>query len=169
MSNTSPEISNLIESVGTVAVPPTATTFVACEHFVIGTSAEIEVRIGFLGKNFTDRFLHGTGKVEEAFAGSTLCFGNLLKGSVDDPIIEALGGKAESTLTELFFLMERQGKAQLGILSVDAHTNIFYVKDTNRMLCSVGIRWTGSGWDVLANFTERPHEWRAGSRVFFRN
>jgi hypothetical protein len=97
----------------------------------------------------------------------------LLKVSVmDGPIIAELGGadKSETTLSEMFFLMEKQGKGEDGVLLNNGYdANIFYVKDTAGVLRAVYVGWRGDGWSVDADSVGVPGRWDDGFQVFSRN
>ncbi len=94
-----------------------------------------------------------------------------MKNSFDGPIIAELGGeaKAETTLTEIYDLMDRQSEGREGVLLNNGWANIFYVKDLAGVLRAVGVRWDDAGWRVFADSVEDPTEWYAGRQVFSRN
>ncbi len=158
----------LLEFIGTVTVAATTTLFIAKDHFVVNTKKNAPVKISYLGDNFKAQFL---GKEEQPFAGSTLNYGKLSRSSVDGPIIAALGGeeKAETTLTELFSLMEAQKNGEDGLLLTNGYANIFYIKDVTGVLCAVSAGWGGDGWSVSAIVVTDPCEWLGGLQVFSCN
>lgn len=159
----------LLMMAGTVSVPATIKNFVASEKFVINTTATATVKIHELSTNFKEWFLK---KVEASFAGSELRYQKLVTSSSDTPVISELGGKkkAETTLTEMFFLMEKQGHGQDGDLLINGLANIFYIRDVNSVLrCVCLYYWCGDGWDVYADSTTDPRDWSVDSRVFSRN
>lgn len=160
--------SALLVLVATVSVAATTVPFVAAEKFVINTKADANVSIYYLGSNFKTHFL---GKTEKPFASSELNVHKLLKNALDKPIIEELGGeaKAETTLTEMFSLMEAQGHGQKGTLLTNGWVNIFYIRDVNGVLWAVRCRWAGDGWDCRACSVADPREWAAGRQVVSRN
>jgi hypothetical protein len=163
---------SILELVNNAIVVPTSTErFVACDRFVRDISDEAKVKISYLGDNFKAWFLKGKGKIEEPFAGSTLCSRKLLRNSVDGPIIRELGGeqKAESFLTEVFSLMEKQSKGQKGVLLNNGWWNIFYIRDLKEVLRTVYVDWRDDGWHVRANSVENPVAWDADRLVFSRN
>jgi hypothetical protein len=90
---------------------------------------------------------------------------------VDGPIIAELGGeeKSETTLSEMFSLMEKQGKGEDGVLLNNGYANIFYIRDLAGVLRAVGVRWGGGGWGVGADSVGGPDRWDGGYRVFSRN
>ncbi|MBU2028765.1 hypothetical protein KJ761_02640 [Patescibacteria group bacterium] len=159
---------SLLEFIGTVEVLATTEKFVARDNFVRDVSKKARVKISYLGGNFTEKFI---GKIEEPFAGGILRYRKLRKSSVDGPIITELGGeqKAETTLAEIFALMERQGNGQSGSLLTNGYANIFYIRDINGVLWAVSCAWYGAGWSVFAYSVESPHGWHAGHQVFSRN
>ncbi len=158
----------LLIPVGTATVVATTTSFVARDRFVVNTKKNAPVKISYLGDNFNDWFL---GKEEQPFGGSTLNHRKLSRSSVDGPIIAELGGeaKAETTLTELFSLMEAQKNSESGPLLMDGYANIFYIREAKGVLRTVGAFWDGGGWSVCAFPVGDPDEWRGARQVFSRN
>lgn len=140
--------------------------FVVRDHFTVDTGEKAKVKISYLGDNFQDWFL---GKIEEHAGGEiTLRGRNLNRSSVDGPIIAELGSeaKAETTLAEVFALMEKQGNREEGALFTNGYANIFYVRDANGVLRAVSLIWLDGGWRVSALSVASPRGWRAGLRVF---
>jgi hypothetical protein len=162
---------NLLELVSTVIVPATSGQFVAKEKFVINTKRNAPVKISYLGDNFKAWFLNGDGKTEDPISEQTLRYHKLRQSSVDGPIITELGGeaKAETTLSEMFSLMEKQKHGEDGVLLNNGWANIFYIKDNAGVLRAVGVVWCGGGWRVVADSVEYPSRWDDGGRVFSRN
>ena len=158
----------LLELVSTVVIPARSTPFVARNKFVLGTNATAPVKISHFSKNFTDWFL---GKTEEPLPEQTLRYHKLRQASVDAPIIAELGDeeKAETTLSELFSLMEGQKNGEDGPLLSNGWWNIFYIKDCNCVLRTVDVRWYDGVWYVSAFSTEYPFTWYDGRQVFSRN
>lgn len=157
----------ILEFVNTVKVCARRERFVARDYFVVDMSAKSRVKICYLGDNFVKWFF---GKTEEPVPGS-LRYQRLRKSSVDGPIISELGGKerAETTLAEMFSLMEMQADGKDGALLTNGYANIFYIRDTTGVLRAANCRWFGDGWDVHAYSVEGPGAWRDGIRVFSRN
>lgn len=157
----------ILEFLGATVMVPASESFVARDHFIIGTSRKAKVKISHLGGNFRACFLDWVGG---AFAGSTLRSARLRKPSVDGPIIAELGGeaKAETTLTEMFSLMAKQANGEKGELLNNGDVNIFYIRDVNRVLRAVGVDWHDGGWDVYVRSNEYPGKWLYGYRVFSR-
>lgn len=162
---------SILELVPTTTVTATAEQFIAKEGFVLDTSCKAKVKISYLGDNFKDWFLKDGGKVEEPIAQQTLRYHKLREASRDGPIIAELGGeaKAETTLTEMFSLMEKQKNGEAGALLNNGYANIFYIKDSTGALRAVHVRWFGDGWLVGADSIGFPNGWDGGSRVFSRN
>lgn len=75
---------------------------------------------------------------------------------VDEPFMTEWGGelesaKVETTLGQMFFLLEKQGKGEPGALLLNTgYLNIFYIRDTNGVLRTVGVSWHYYGWSVYA-------------------
>lgn len=159
---------SILELVSTVVVNATTGKFVAKEKFVRDIGGK--VKISYLGGNFAGGFLSGDGKTEDPISEQTLCYHKLRKSSVDSPIITELGGeeKSETTLTEMFSLMEKQKNGEDGVLLNNGYANIFYIRDQNGVLRAVYIHWYGGGWDVNAFSVEHRIGWVDGIQVFSR-
>jgi len=163
-----PSTTGLLIPVGTTIVAATTTLFVARDRFVVNTGKKAPVKISYLGDNFKDWFLR---KEEQSFEGSTLKYGKLFRSSVDGPILKELGGEAEAetTLTELYALMEVQKNGEKGILLTNGYANIFYVRDAAGSLRAVFARWYDGGWYVYAYAVTNPGAWFGGGQVFSRD
>lgn len=163
-----PKPKGLLDFIGTVEVSVPIKEFVAKEHFVKDTSKKARVKISYLGDNFTEWFLK---KIEKPIAGTTLRYYKLKKYSVDRLIIAELGGgtKAETTLAEMFSLMEKQANGESGALLTSGYANIFYVCDSAGVLRAVGVRWLGDGWFLSSCSVPYPDRWDEGLQFFSRN
>lgn len=162
---------SILEFVSTIGVAATTAKFVAKEKFVVNTERNAPVKISCLGDNFTAWFLSGDGKTEDPISEQTLRYHKLRKSSADGSIITELGGeeKSETTLTEMFSLMEKQKNGEDGVLLNNGYANIFYIRDQNGVLRAVRVHWFGGGWDVGAGSVGSPIEWLGGFQVFSRN
>jgi len=163
------EIKNTpLESLNTVVVSATKKKFAVKKKFIVDISNKAKVKISYLGSNFREWFLD---KVEEPIEETELRYSRLKERSVDEPIIAELGGeaKAETSLTEIFSLIEMQKNGEGGALLNDGYANIFYARDINGVLRAVGVCWFGGGWYVGALLVEDPGRWIVGYRVFSRN
>lgn len=158
----------LIKLVGKVDIPATTEKFIAKDHFVVDTSKKAKVKFSWFGDNFEKWFF---GKEEEPMAAKTLQYWELVKNSVDTPIIAELGGeaKAETTLACLCYLLEQQRDGEKGVLLVNGRANIFYIRDVDGALRAVLAYWSGDGWDVHALSIGDPRSWLAGYQVFSSN
>jgi len=161
----------LLQFVGMVVIPATTAKFVAKDKFMINTNRNASVKISYLGDNFTARFLCGDGKIEDPISKQILRYAKLSKASGDGSIIEELGGeaKAETTLSEMFSLMEKQGKGEDGALLNNGYANLFCIKDGTGVLRAVYVHWRCDGWSVGADSVGGMHRLNDGDRVFFRN
>lgn len=161
---------SILELVSTVVIPATTSRFVACEKFVVNIRHNARVKISYLDGNFTEWFLNGDGKIEDSISERTLHYAKLREASVGGPIIAELGGeeKSETTLTELFALMAKQGDCEEGVLLNSSLANIFYIKDRASVLRVVYVRSGVLGWDVYAYSSDSPGRWSSGIQVFFR-
>ena len=102
-------------------------------------------------------------------AATELRYAKLTRSSLDAPILEELGDKAEASLSQMYALMARQANGQEGVLLTNGWANIFYVRDINGELRAVRVRWDGRGWFVDAYSVTYPNGWYDGNRVFSRN
>jgi len=163
------KIENVIGNIiSTTTIPATTEKFIAKNNFIVDTSENANVKISWLSGDFKDWFLL---KVENPFPGSEIVARQLIKRSVDAPILKELGGneKAETTLAEVYAMMQKQANGKSGALLINGWANIFYVKDISGTLRAVRVYWFDDGWFVHAYSIELPHEWDAGHRVFSRN
>ncbi len=158
----------LLDFLGTVEIPATTEKFVTKDKFVVNTGRKAKVKISYIGDNFRDKFIK---KVEETIGKTTLRYAKLTQNSLDKPILDELDGqdKAETTLAEMFSLMEKQGNGEIGILLTNGYANIFYIRDAEGVLWAVHCRWRDGGWDVLARSVGSPNGWDAGRQLFSRN
>ena len=168
---TPPKPDSLLAFVGATTISATTSKFVATDRFTKDTGRKAKVRISYIGDNFTEWFLEGNGKTEEPIGESNLYYHKLLRGSVDAPIIAELGGEAkvETTLTEVFALMEKQSKGEAGVLLNNGWANIFYIRDMTGVLRVVPVYWRDGGWNVSAYSVEYPLRWDGGAQAFSRN
>jgi hypothetical protein len=81
-------------------------------------------------------------------------------------------GMAETALHDVFYLMEKQGHREEGILDITSNGNIFLVRNWNDRLFPVCVAWLHNGWGIWM-----PSEIKEGycddyadkdDRVFFR-
>lgn len=119
------------------------------------------------GSNFTAWF---SGKVEEDVPTGDLVPFVLTQSAYDNEIIADLGGeeKAETTLAEIWRLMQRQANGEDGVLLTNGYANIFYVRDVNGVLRAVGVTWGDDGWLARAHALD-DDGWDGGDQVFSRN
>jgi len=162
------EANKILEFISTVTTLATTTKFVAKDKFVININPNTLVKISYLGDNFTNWFLSGDGKTEDPISEQTLRYHKLRKSSVDGPIITELGGeeKSETTLTEMFSLMEKQKNVEDDVLLNNGYANIFYIRDQNGVLRTVDVRWYDDGWYVSTHSVEDQNRWDSGYHVF---
>lgn len=152
----------------TTKTSATTEKFVAKDKFKLKKDGGI---CSYFSENFQNWFLAGDGKIENPLGEQTLRYSELIQSSQNDRIIEELGGKAkaETTLAEMFDLMDKQSDGNKGVLFINSWANIFYIKDLRGELRAVDLRWRDGGWRVYANSVGDPFDWGAGGRVFSRN
>ena len=161
------KLPSLIRWLGTTTTSATTEKFVAKEKFRTDSK---EVKFYGFGDNFTNWFLSGDSKIEDSLDEQSFRYGNLIKNSVDGPILEELGdeAKVKTALSGVFELLKRQANGEEGDLLTNGYANIFYIKNTSGVLCIVRMYWCGVGWRVNVNSVEDPGDWHAGDRVFSR-
>lgn len=145
-----------LKFVGTIAIPATKVPFIAKEKFVIDTSPNGLVKIDFFGNLFKRWFLN---KVEKPI-NTTIIYCHKVRDSflADHSIIDELGGeaKAETTLTEMFFLMEKQNNSKKGTLFPGNHGSIFYVRDIKGVLRIICVSLVGkNSWNIYTNSIDK--------------
>jgi len=143
---------------------------VAKEKFVQDVGRNANVKISYLGDNFRSWFLSDDGKIEDPITEQTLRYYKLRRSSVDGPIMAELGipEEVETTLSEMFCLMEKQKNGESGVLLNNGYANIFYIKDQSGVRRAVRVSWYGDGWIVDADPVDGPYSWGAGRQVFSR-
>lgn len=154
----------ILELIGTVTVPAMNEGTVVKDYI----DALRKKRKVYTWGDFEKWFF---GKKIEPISKSELRHHKLRRGSADGPIIAELGGKekAETTLREMFVLMEMQANGEDGALLTDGYANIFYIRDINGVLRAVDCHWSDGGWSLYASSVGRPIGWSTGGQVFSRN
>jgi hypothetical protein len=145
----------------------TAKRFAAQDRFVVNMAPGTPVLISYVLGNF-ERWFHD--KVEEPVSAASIEWHELQRNANDEELLAALGGaaRAETTLSEVFAFMERQGKGQAGFLATNGWGNIFYVRDAGGELRAVDVHWCDDGWNVEAGRIGRNMEWPIRDRVYRR-
>lgn len=158
----------LLESMGIYVIPANSRKFRVDDWFVVDTREGARVKIAYLTTRFQKYFL---GKVERRIGSTTLCYYELTKSSTGEIILIELGGeeKAETTLSEMFYLMKKQAKGEEGTLLPNSYANIFYIRDIKGVLREASCRWDGEGWYLDARPVSDRWIWDKGRQVFSRN
>jgi len=177
----------LVTAAETLTIAATTTQLVVGDHLVVDTSENADISIAYISPNVRNWF---GGKVEPAFAGSTLHRAKLARRSVDGPIITEIGGplKARTTWTEILACLRKQKRGGKGSLLTNGWANIFYVEDEIRLpedeqvayeneagekvvLRAVDADWSagGGGWSLYALSVLGPGEWGGGDQFLFRD
>jgi|GEM_PF-1789491 hypothetical protein len=139
--------------------------FVVADNFKVGNVVGGR-RIDWIGDNFQEHFY---GLVEEDVPERIVYIWELVKGSVDAPVIKILDGgvvnnpSTETHLAHTFQMMElgEKGKGRL-----DGYANFGYKRSPKDGVLWVP-RWRvrGGGFGVEAHSSSGPRGWRDGDRV----
>lgn len=100
-----------------------------------------------------------------------LCYQTLNHDSLDSSILAKLGGEvqAETSLAEIWCLLEKQPNGEAGPLLCYPRGNLFFVKDKDGVLRTVCAHyWRGYGWDIYARAVDHPTPWLRYNQVFYR-
>ena len=150
----------------TVRLKGSNAPFVASEHFVFCMDDK-KVMVSYIEGGFPKWLMP---KTEQPVGATTLRCYELQRDAPDDDIFAALGGEqhCESTLTEVFMLMQEQNHGQEGVLATNGFGNHFYIRDTAGVLRMVGVHWCDGGWFVEGDRIRGEAWWPVKDRVFVR-
>lgn len=148
--------SDLLRQVATVVVNGTK-KFIAKDYLEAAN-------IGWTNESFKHFFLD---KVEKNVEAANLAVHRLQKASLDAPILDELGDRAEISLVRFFELLKKQARDQSGPLLTNGYANIAYIRDSEENLWAVNAYWfdVDRAWYVYADSVEGPLSWLAGRRV----
>lgn len=157
-------LGELLKYVGHLKLKPVK-RFVVADNFKVGNVVGGR-KIGWVGDNFHQHF---DGLVEENVPERIVYTWELIKGSVDAPVIKIFDGgvannpNTETHLAHMFQMMEL-GEKSKGRL--DGYANFGYKKSPKDGLLWVPLwRVSGGEFDVGARSSSDPSEWRGGIRV----
>lgn len=139
--------------------------FVAHDRFREDVSNRSEVRISWLGAGFRRKYL---AKVESPEEVASLRVFVLDRLSRSVAIAEALHHPYETRLADIWCLLKLQPNGEPGALSVNATSNLFFVRDAVGALGVVDVLWSGAGWEIGASPITRNRPWRPGRQVITR-
>jgi hypothetical protein len=139
--------------------------FVASKHFWENISPASEVKISWLGANFTRRFIV---KIERNPAVAALRVYALTRSSRSIGIVEELRAPFETRLADVWCLLRLQPNGERGALLTNAMPNLFFVRDAAAGLGVVDVLWSGAGWEIGASSLTSNRPWPAGLRVIAR-
>ena len=147
----------LLRRVGSVKIP-------AVDELVLTEQILQEANIGYAWPDFKRYFL---GKKCPASVATSIACHNLEKDSLDAPILQEFGDKAEITMGQFIWLIRQQSHGQAGNLIINGYANIAYIKDEKGVLWAVNARWYSDRrcWRVFAYSVEHPSWWFAGFQV----
>jgi hypothetical protein len=132
-----------------------------------GVKAKNPPRVRYYGENLKIWFA-GVEEEESSEKPITFSHQQLLRSSVDGPIIAELGGarKARITFTRVLLFIQAQEKGEHHQLLADGQANVFYVPDANGLLRTVLVLKTGGEWHMIAHEIEYKVAHDRGDRVF---
>lgn len=175
-----PELA-VLEFVCAIETPATTSNFVSKDMFLPKTRRGAPVQIKTIFENFYTYFFSengkpGAGKIEKPIRAQKIACHNLVRVVRDAAIIRELGyqdykdddEKVETTLTEMYFLLQRQGMGEDGVLLTNGKANVFYIPDATKELRTVSTRWRGTGWTLNAHVVNHSSGWDWGTRIFTR-
>jgi len=165
--------------IGTTSIPAFE-SFVVREKFVYAGGDTAKVKFSLIDLLFLKEF----GDITEISRPAVVLYRYKLKrGSSDRHIFAEMGGKnkAETFLSDLLYLLEKQKNGEAGNLLINGKVNIFYLKNGEGSLLPVYTRWDGVGWRLnvfvkywngvgwSVNPIDIPCEWSAGDQVLSHN
>jgi hypothetical protein len=163
---------SILQFISAIGVSATTGEFVAKKKFQVNAKDNDSVKISGVGQRFEQWFLLGDGKIEELMGKQILYYHTSHHLSAYGPIISELGGEAEAEtcLSEVWSLMEKQKYGEDGILLNDGCSNIFFIKDISGVLRVVVVSWVDDGgWYVDAISVRSMLQVDAWSLVFAHN
>jgi hypothetical protein len=152
--------SALLEFVASIAVPGIE-RFAAAEFFRENQPAS-ELQISWIGESFRRQFVP---KVELSVPAQALDVFRLQQSANDDKILAELGGRPEVTLHDIWTLLVHQSRGQSGPLLTDSTPNVFYVRDSMRVMWAVDAVWNGAGWEIGASALNDARPWAYGRQI----
>lgn len=145
---------------------PIVERFDVSKYFDSGRRHSIGVNISSRDEWFCERFLN---KSVEKFTGSKLSYGTLKYDYLFYKIVYQFGGekKIETSLVELWRLLERQPNGEKGELLTNGRSNVFFGYDQCGMFGVIICVWEGYGWKIFSSLLEKPYYLDKGARIFF--
>jgi len=134
------------------------------EYFLPDEKDCQEANIGHTSPNFNGLFGRNP---EKNVPNIVIATHHLEKRSSDDLIIAELGPHAEISLAHLFALIKKQSKGKKGILLVDAHPNVAFIRDINGNFWIVDASWsiTDEFWIIQVYSTKHSDGWETGCQI----
>jgi hypothetical protein len=152
--------SPLLDFVTSVAVP-SAERFGVAEYFRENLPPS-EMQISWIGETFRRQFFP---KIELGVPAQELDVFCLRQSANDDRILAELGGRPEVTLHDIWTLLVHQSRGQSGPLLTDSTPNVFYVRDSMRVMWAVDAVWNGAGWEIGASALNDARPWAYGRQI----
>jgi len=153
-------LKSILSFLRTETIPAQSAVTTSKQYFEEAGVKWTEAGVNWLNDNFKSQFL---GLEVEAVDETTLSIHKLDEASLDEPILQELGDKTETTPSQFKEFLSKNKKS--------GEWFIFYLKGKNGELWAVGARWRvdGDGWYVGAYFVHSPFGWDAGGQVVSRN
>lgn len=156
---------DMTEPLTTSALRDEGGAFVAHDRFREGVANRSGVRISWLGAGFGRRY---AAKVEPPAKAASLHVFVLDRPLRSVAIAEALHHPYETRLADIWCLLTLQPDGKPGVLSVNATSNLFFVRDAAGALGVVDVLWSGAGWEIGASPVTRNRPWPPGRQVITR-
>ena len=82
--------------------------------------------------------------------------------------LRRLVGKEETTLYDVWTLINCQSQRKIDLLLTDGTPNFFYIRDSAGVIWAVDAVWGGAGWEIGASPLQDSRPWGRGRQVILR-
>ena len=156
----------LLEKIGIVNLPATGSKFVALENFTVDSQ---NVKMDSTWRKQFEKILFE--KTEDCQAEIVLRYSELRRSSCNELIVDELGNLAETTLSNIWQLLEKQPNGESGVLQTNRYGNSFFVRDAEEGLHNLSLIWGPVGWEIIIHDI---HSWDKkgfieGRRIFSKD
>lgn len=160
---------DLLRFISAIDIPTTIEIFIAGDKFSVThrITTSTQVIIAGLNGDFVKWFLRDGENVVNRNRQCRLSRYLVQETVMDNQILTELYnmGMAETTLADIWYLLEKQGRDKPGFLSNNASGNIFFVAGQDGNVRTVHVYWS-NGWIIDAFSLERPCNVPQDSYVF---